>query len=131
MSAAGAPLQAAVGARLRSLGGFAVYDGPPVQATAPYALVEAGPESDWSHKSGAGRELRLAVTLHDRGEKPARLRALMAAVEESLGGGAVEIEGWQLVSLHFVRSRVVPPAAGAPNGLWAAVIEFRARLLAE
>jgi hypothetical protein len=37
---------------------------------APYAIVETGPEIDWSHKSGAGRELRLAVTLRDKGERP-------------------------------------------------------------
>ena len=41
------------------------YDGPPQRATVPFAIVEAGTQSDWGHKSGAGREVRLTLTLRD------------------------------------------------------------------
>jgi hypothetical protein len=101
------------------------YDGPPLQAALPYATVEAGPESDWSHKSGAGREVRLAVTISDGGERPTRLRALARAAEaaiESVGGA---LEGWQLVTLVFLRSRVLRE----PGGNWAAAIDYRVRML--
>jgi hypothetical protein len=95
-------------------------------------VVEIGPESDWSHKSGEGRELRLALTLWDRGERPVRLRALTRAAEAALEGieGESQADGWQLVSLHFLRERAVPPRAPAPNALTASVVEYRARLLA-
>ena len=42
----------------------AVYPGPPLQAAFPHAVVECGAETDWGHKSGRGRELRLAVQAH-------------------------------------------------------------------
>jgi hypothetical protein len=129
-SGAGEALAARATAALQALPGLGVYEGPPVQAAAPYAVIETGAESDWSHKSGAGRELRLAVTLHDRGERPARLRALVREAEAALEAVPAEGGGWTIVTLGFVRSRIVPPPRGAPNGAWAALIEYRARMLA-
>jgi hypothetical protein len=129
---AGETVSARAVAALKAIGGLGVYDAPPLQAAAPYAVVEIGPESDWSHKSGEGRELRLALTLWDRGERPVRLRALTRAAEAALEGieGESQADGWQLVSLHFLRERAVPPRAPAPNALTASVVEYRARLLA-
>jgi NaMN:DMB phosphoribosyltransferase len=117
-------------AALGAVEGLAVYDGPPVQAAAAYAVVETGPESDWGHKSGAGRELRLAATVWDKGERPGRLRALAAAAEAALGGLEGEGGGWSIVTMHFLRSRTVAPRKGSPDGLWAVGLEFRARMLA-
>ena len=125
MTGAGAGLQAAAVAALRAanrIGG--VYDGPPLQAAFPYAVVEVGPEGDWGHKSGAGREVRLAVTVRDEGERPARLHRLMAQAEAAMEGLAAP-EGWSIATLRFVRSRVVRE----PRGPWAGVIEYRARML--
>ena len=131
MSGAGTALQSAAAAALRAIEGLGVYEGPPVQAAAPYAVVEAGPEIDWSHKSGIGRELRLAVTFHERGERPARLHALMEEGEAALAGLSPALGGWQLVTFRFLRSRVAPPTAGTPSGLWTGLIEYRARMLAD
>lgn len=103
------------------------YDGPPARASVPYASVEAGVETDWGHKSGAGREVRLTVTLRDSGERPARLRALTAEAEAALAGIGNETGGWRIVSFAFLRSRLLPDGERA----WAALIEYRARLLAE
>jgi hypothetical protein len=118
-------------ALIAALGGLAglngAYDGPPLQATFPYALVETGPETDWSHKSGGGRELRVAVTIRDKGEKPARLRALVGEAENAIGAITGALAGWRLVTLVFVRSFMLRESGAA----WAATIEYRARLLAE
>ena len=126
MSGAGEALVSAALAALQDADGIgSVHDGAPLQAVSPHAVVECGPESDWSNKSGAGREVRLAVTVRDAGERPRRLRALMGEAEaavEAIGG---EIGGWRLVSLSFLRSRTV--AEG--RGKWAGVSEYRARLL--
>lgn len=121
---AGEALRTAAMAALGGISGLGIYEGPPVQAAFPYALVEAGPESDWSHKSGEGREVRLAVILHDKGERPVRLKALISAAEAALAGlsGA---EDWELVTLRFMRSRVVRDA----KGIWAGAIDYRARML--
>ena len=117
-------LQAAAADALRGIGGIGVYDGPPLQAAAPYAVVEAGPETDWSYKSGSGREVRIAASLFDKGERPARLRAFMGQAEAALDDLASPT-GWQLVTMQFLRSRVVRDS----KGVWAGVVEYRARLL--
>ena len=123
MSAGGA-LQAAVALALEgieALGG--VFDGPPARAPFPYAVIDAGSESDWSHKNGEGREVAVAITLWD--EQPVRLHEL-ADLVEAAAAGLGTVEGWQLVTIRLVRRRVVRDVAGP----WAAAIDFRARLLA-
>jgi hypothetical protein len=127
MTGAGVALQAAVITELRGLAGLSgVYPGQPVQAIVPFAIVEAGPETDWGHKSGAGRELRLAVTLRDAGERPDRVQALAAAAGQAVGAIGADLEGWRLASFAFLRSRLVQDRGGG----WAAMIEWRARMLA-
>jgi hypothetical protein len=123
MSAGGA-LQAALAAALSGEGRLTgIYDGPPARAAFPYAVVDAGTESDWSHKSGAGREVMVALTVWD--EEPARLAELADAVE-TLAADVGGLAGWQLVSMRLMRRRTVRDVAGP----WATAIDFRARLLA-
>ena len=128
MSGAGEALAAAAAAALRAIAGLSVFEAPPVQAVEPWALVEAGPETDWGHKSGAGRELRLAVRLHDKGESGTRLAGLISEAETAVSAIAA-VADWQLVSLQLLRSMKLPPRKGAPESAWAGLIEFRARLL--
>jgi hypothetical protein len=126
MKSASEALAEAAMAALNAVDGLNhVYDGPPLTGAVPYARIEAGPESDWSHKSGVGRELRLAILLHDLGERPARLRALIGAAEAAAGGIEPELDGWRLVNLVFLRSALLRDKGAA----WAAAIEYRARLL--
>ncbi len=123
MSAGGA-LQAAAADALLSVGDLTgIYDGPPARAAFPYAVLDGGTEVDWSHKSGAGREVLLAVTLWD--EQPARLHFLADAAEAAVAG-ILAVEGWQLANIAFLRRRTVRDVAGP----WAAAIDFRVRLLA-
>lgn len=125
MSAGGALLGAA-SAALGGIEGLAGrHEERPIQAAHPHAVLGTGAERDWSHKSGAGRELILALTLRDKGEGAARLRALAAAAETAIEGLGGELDGWRLVSLHFLRGQVRAEA----NGEWAARSEYRARLL--
>jgi hypothetical protein len=123
---AGVELQAAAIAALQGVAELGtVHEGQPLQAVVRYAVVEAGPETDWGHNSGAGREVRLAVTLKDEGERPGRLRRLMADVEAVLSSLSA-VAGWQLVTMRFLSSRV---ARDRQSG-WIGLVEFRARLLA-
>lgn len=123
MSAGGA-VQAQLAASLGTLAELTgVFDGPPPRATFPYAAIDASLERDWSHKSGSGREVMIAVTVWD--DQPARLQALADEVEARAGaiGGTSE---WHLVSLVLVRRRTIRDVAGP----WATAVDFRARLLA-
>jgi hypothetical protein len=104
----------------------AVDQGPAVEATAPW--VELGPlvAADWSTKDRAGREVRLVLTVRDRGDAPARTHALAAAA-----GGAIEavprdLDGWRIASCAFVRARVT----GDRPGQWSASVEYQVKLLA-
>ena len=88
MSAGGA-LQAALAEALAGeprLSG--IYDGPPARTAFPYAVIDAGNESDWSHKSGDGREVLVGLTVWD--EEPARL-AELADIAETLAQGVAAI----------------------------------------
>jgi hypothetical protein len=126
MSGAGQALAEAMLTALRELGGLnGSYDGPPLHAAFPYAIVETGPESDWSHKSGEGRELRLSILVRDKGESPARLRGIMAAVELAVTAIGPDLAGWRLVNLVFLRGSMLRETGAA----WTAAIEYRARLL--
>ena len=60
---------AAVKALERVAGIGRVHDAAPVTASAPHALVEIDAETDWGHKSGSGREIRLAAILRGEGER--------------------------------------------------------------
>ncbi len=123
MSAGGA-LQASLAAMLGEIDELTgVFDGPPARSPFPYVVVDAGTETDWSHKSGTGREVSVAITVWD--EQPARLHRLADAVEAAIDALAAPI-GWQLVTLRLVRRRMVRDVAGP----WAAAIDYRARLLA-
>jgi len=129
VSGAAAALRAAAIEALEALELGGVYPGPPLQAAFPYALVECGPEVDWGHKSGRGRELRLAVTLRDSGERPERAQAFAEVAEAVLEAG-LEIEGWRLVTLALVRARTLAEGRGGRMG-WAVALDYRARMLGE
>jgi hypothetical protein len=107
------------------LAGVGIFDGPPARAAFPYVAIGESVTGDWSHKTGKGREQRLAITIWDDGQSAARLHGLMAEAECAIEGMARELDGHRLVSLVFLRSRIIRDAGGP----WAGLIEFRARTL--
>jgi hypothetical protein len=129
MSGAGIMLQAAAIEALEALELGGVYPGPPLQAAFPHAVVECGAETDWGHKSGRGRELRLAVTLRDAGERPDRAQAFAEVAEATIEAG-LEVDGWRLVTLALVRRRILAEGRAGRAG-WAVTIDYRARMLAD
>ena len=125
MSGAGEELQAAVIATLEAVQGLGVFCLAPLQAPIPYASVDAGLESDWSHKSGEGREVRLAVTIRDEGERPDRVQRLAGEVEAAIGTVGAATASWSIASMRFLRRSMVREQRRG----WTAVIEYRARML--
>ncbi|MBX3562461.1 MAG: DUF3168 domain-containing protein [Sphingomonas sp.] len=124
---AGEALAKAATAKLAGIAGLSgIFDARPWQAAHPYATVDAGAEADWSHKTGAGREVRLAIAIRDKGERPERLRRLIAAAEAAMAGPDMATGGWRIVSLAFLRMRIVPDGRDG----WIGTIDYRARMLA-
>jgi len=102
-----------------------IFDGPPPRAKFPYIALATGASLDWSHKGGVGRELSLALTVHDDGETAARLHRVMALVEEALEPGLEDPAGWQIVTFDFRRTRILRSAISP----WSGLVEYRARVL--
>ena len=103
----------------------AVFDAAPARAALPYAVVGDPVLIDWDAVGVTGREGRLTVTLWDAGERPERLRALIAAAETAVLGIGPDLGGgWRVASLMLARSRV----ARAGGDRWTGVSEFRVRL---
>ena len=123
MSGAIEALQEAV---VTALSGIApIYDGPPPRADFPYIVMSESPVTDWSTKTATGREIRLALTIWDNGEEPARLRTLTRQVEDALQTLPRDLPGWRIASSIFVRSLT----SRSPAGPWAVLIEQRMRML--
>lgn len=121
---AGGTLQTAVAGALNAITELTgVFDGPPARASFPYSTIDAATESDWSHKTGVGREVMVGITIWD--DQPVRLHSLADSVEASVQA-LPAVAGWQLVTMRLMRRRVLRDVAGP----WAAAIDFRARMLA-
>ena len=119
-------LQGAIVAALEGAG-MRAFDAPPVRAALPHAVVGEALFKDWSAATWTGREGSLAVTFHDAGERPVRLRgvigeaeAAIEAIGPSLGGG------WRLVRMQLARSRLVRAGDG-----WLGMSEFTVRMYRE
>lgn len=127
MSTAAQALQRALVATLRasSLAVTGIYDGPPADAVCPYVAISDGSTTDWSHKSGRGREHRLSVAIWDDGVSPARLHALMAEAEDVIETIPRDLDGHRIASLAFLRGRIVRD----PGGPWAGRLDYRVRTL--
>jgi hypothetical protein len=129
MSTAAQALQRALVATLRAAP-FAdaltgIYDGPPAHAVYPYVVLSDGSTSDWSHKSGRGREHRLSIAIWDDGRTPARLHDLLARAEDVIEAMPRALDGHQIAGLLFLRGRIVRD----PAGPWAGRLDYRVRTL--
>ncbi len=102
-----------------------VFDGVPPRAAFPYISIAGGLSSDWSTKTEAGREVRLAITLWNDDQDASGLHSLMAHAEDALSAMARDLAGWRVASSVFVRSLV----ARDPAGPWSGLIEQRVRVL--
>jgi hypothetical protein len=103
-----------------------VFDAPPVRGAVPHVVVDEPLLGDWSTKDMTGREGRVAVIARDQGERPARLRGLVAAGEDALEAMPADLgEGWRVVTLTLARSRI----AREREGGWIAMSEYRVRML--
>lgn len=115
-------VQTAVVAALADLPGLTgVYDGPPADAAAPYAVIGPDMVSDWSSKTDIGHAVRLMVTIWDDRPGAARLRALLGGVEARLRALGGLHGGQRIVVVQLLRSGV----GAAQDGWRPGSIELR------
>lgn len=110
-------VQKAVLDALVDLNGLAgVYDGPPVDAAAPYAVIGPHIVAEWGTKTEIGHEHRLLLTLWDDQPGSARLKRLLSEAERRLSSLDGGWDGHRIVNARLVRIEVGDSNAGWRQG---------------
>jgi hypothetical protein len=104
----------------------AIEEEIPARAAAPWLAIAASASADWSTKTQAGREVRIALELHSRGDDPATDAALADAVAARIEALPADQAGFAVATILFLRSRTDRRAANQR----ATLFEYRFRCLA-
>lgn len=104
----------------------AITEEAPVRASLPWASIAASASADYSTKTEAGREVRVALELHCRGDRPDSAAALVAAIEARISSLPRDQSAFRIVALNFLRSRAEQRADNQRSIL----LEYRFRLIA-
>lgn len=103
-----------------------IVEEAPSRAALPWLAIAASASADWGTKDRDGREIRVALELHCRGDQPGSAAELTAAIEARIAAMPYTNDGFELVSLTFLRSRAEQRGANTR----AVLIEYRFRVLA-
>ncbi len=103
----------------------AITEEVPSRTTAPWLGIAASASADWGTKDKRGREVRIALELHTRGEEPSETGDISALVENRIGTLPAAQANFRIVSTTFLRARVEQRARHER----AALLEYRFRLL--
>lgn len=99
----------------------AIEEEGPIVASPPHIAIAASASTDWSTKTGPGREIRLALELVDRGDEAAATGAIAARIEQRIATLAPQQSGFRVVVTRFLRSR----AERHRRNLRAVLLEYR------
>lgn len=105
----------------------AVNEEAPVRTALPWLALAASASADWSVKDRPGREVRVALELHCRGDRPDTAAALTSAIEARIATLPPVQPGYRVVTGQFLRARAEQRAPATR----AILIEYRFRLLAD
>ena len=104
----------------------AVTEEAPPRTALPWLAVAASASADWSTKEVPGREVRVALELHCRGDQPGAAATLVAQIEARIAALPPDQPGLRIVSVIFLRARAEMRAANTR----AVLLEYRFRVLA-
>ncbi|MFM5883931.1 MAG: DUF3168 domain-containing protein [Novosphingobium sp.] len=104
----------------------AIVEEAPSRTALPWLAISASASADWSAKDVTGREVRVALELHCRGDQPDAAGALVAAIEARIAALPAGQSTCQVVSITFLRARAEMRAANTR----AVLLEYRFRALA-
>lgn len=105
----------------------AITEEAPSRASLPWLAIAASASTDWSCKTAQGREVRVALELHYRGDTPAAAIDLAAAIESRVAALPRAQPGFSVVTAQFLRAR----AEQRGESRRAILLEYRFRLLAD
>lgn len=104
----------------------AVEEEAPSRAAPPWLGIAASASADWSTKDRRGREVRIALELHCRGDDARAAIETAQAVEARVEAFPAVHPGFVLASLTFLRAR----AERRGGNRRAVLLEYRFRALA-
>ena len=98
----------------------------PSRTAPPWLGIVASASADWSTKGRRGREVRIAIELHLRGEEDGETAGLTGLVEDRIATLPQTQAGFTVINTIFLRAR----AEQRPHRIRAVLLEYRFRLLA-
>jgi hypothetical protein len=98
----------------------------PSRAAPPWLGIAGSASADWSTKDRRGREVRVALELHCRGDDPGSAAATTQAIEARIEALPRSQAGFEIASTTFLRAR----AEQRPGNVRAVLLEYRFRMLA-
>lgn len=104
----------------------AVVEEAPSRTSLPWLAIAASASVDWGCKTAAGREVRVALELHCRGDTPDAASDLLAAIMTRVEALPREQSGFEVVLTRLLRSRTVQRAESRR----AILVEYAFHLLA-
>lgn len=104
----------------------AISEEAPLRTSLPWLAIVASASADWSHKTGEGREVRVAVELQVRGDDPATAATLVRDIEAAIVSLPPDQPTFRVVGIQFLRARTEQRG----GTVRAVLLEYRFRLLA-
>ena len=104
----------------------AISEEAPLRASLPWLAIVASASADWSHKTGVGREVRIAVELQARGDDPQTAATLVRDIEDAILALPPAQPTFTVVATQFLRART-EQRGGTTR---AVLLEYRFRILA-
>lgn len=99
----------------------------PARTALPWLAIAASASADWSTKTARGREVRLALELHCRGDRADSAALLVSAIEARVESLPSTQCGFSVAAIQFLRARAEQRAANTR----AILLEYRFRLIAD
>ena len=104
-----------------------VTEEAPAKAALPWLAIATSASIDWSAKDRIGREVRVALELHCRGDRPDTAATLVTALEQRIAAMPAQQDGWHMVTAQFLRAR----SQQRDGNVRSILTEYRFRLLAD
>lgn len=105
----------------------AIVEEAPSRTALPWLAVAASASADWSCKDRTGREVRIALELHCRGDRADSAAALVSMIEARIAALPPDQDGYRVITTQFLRARAEQRAANTR----AVLLEYRFRVLAD
>jgi len=102
----------------------AIVEEAPSRTSLPWLAIVASASTDWSSKTEVGREIRVALELHCRGDAPETAAGLVSAIESRIVSLPKAQADFTVVNSQFLRAR----AEQRGESRRAILIEYRFRL---